>query len=151
MQIRYANTEDARRISYLIQKNTANVPENNYSQEQMTAWKRANSPKAIRESMKRRIIFCAFENKKLVGTIGLKENKVVGLYVSYSRRKSGIGRKLLTHLETHARTHGLKELVLTSTPSAKNFYTSNGFEIIKPVIVTILNVHFHETLMRKTF
>lgn len=150
MEIRKATPNNARRISYLIQKNTEKVLENNYSKEQITIWKKANTPKAIEKKMNERTIFCAFQHKKLVGTIGLYRNNVVGLYVSYSKRKLGIGKKLLEHLEQQARKQGIQQLILTSTPSGKKFYISNGYQPIQPITVDIMGVPFEETEMMKT-
>jgi len=149
MLIRRATQKDAKRISYLIQKNTENFKGNNYSKKQIKTWKAANTPTAIKHQLNERIIFCAFENKRLVGTIGLKENEVVGLYVSYTKIGKGIGKELLHHLVAYAKKKGIKKLQLTSTPSANSFYQSNGFSPQGSVIVTINGVDFQETKMTK--
>ncbi len=149
MLIRIATKKDARRISYLIRNNTEKVTENNYTQEQIKTWKKANTTKAVENNMKKRVIFCAFQNNKLIGTIGLQEKEVVGLYVNHAKRKLGIGRKLLQHLELYAQSIQLKELVLTSTRSAKRFYKNNGYKVIKSVIVKVNETEFKETEMKK--
>ena len=151
MEIRKATPNDARRISYLIQKNTERVVENGYSQAQIEVWKRFNAPSGIRQQMEKRILFCAFENQKLVGTIGLQDNEVVGLYVSYSQRKKGIGGILLDYLERYARNQKIEKLTLSATPSARRFYEKRGFISLKPVVVNILGVYFFETEMCKIF
>lgn len=150
MQIRIASKKDSRRISYLIQRNTERVGENLYSQQQIEIWKKVNTPKAIRDSFEERIIFCAFQNDQLVGTIALLANEVAGLYVSHAKRKLGIGKKLLRHLEDYARKKDIKKLTLTSTISARRFYERNGYKTVKPIVVKINGVAFHETLMTKT-
>ena len=149
MIIRRANLEDAARISYLIKRNTEKVKENNYSATQIRAWKKANTTVTIKRSMKNKIIFCAFENDQLIGTIGLQGNEVVGLYVSYSKRGQGIGRRLLSHLEQYAESKHIYKLVLTATPSAVRFYEANGYQSISKVVVTIDEVDFVETEMHK--
>ena len=125
------------------------VNENGYSAAQIAVWKKANTPKAIRESLKRRTIFCAFTKGKLIGTIGLEEQEVVGLYVSYSKRGLGIGGILLQHLEEYARQQSIVQLSLTATPSAQPFYAAKGYTRIKQVAVNIQGVDFHETAMFK--
>ena len=149
MEIRIATPNDAKRISYLIQKNTERVLENGYSQAQIGVWKRFNTPSGIRQQMEKRTIFCAFQNQKLVGTIGLQENEVVGLYVSYSQRKKGIGGILLDYLERYARNQKIEKITLTATPSARHFYEKRGFIPFKPVVVNINDVDFFETEMYK--
>ena len=64
----------------------------------------------IRKKLEERTIFCAFENKKLVGTIGLEGKEVVGLYVSYSNIGKGVGKALLNHLEEFAERNGIIDL-----------------------------------------
>jgi len=149
MHIRKATIHDARRISYLIRKNTEKVEENNYSEAQISAWKLANSPKAIINLLKKRTMFCAFRNGKLIGTIGLQGSEVVGAYVSYSKRGKGIGKKLLSYLEKYARKQQIQRLELTSTPSAVNFYKSLGYQAKRSVVLNINGVDFMETSMTK--
>ena len=149
MLIRQASRNDARRISYLIQKNTEKVVENNYSSEQIEVWKKANTQRAIEQKMEERILFVAFDKGKLVGTIGLQGNEVLGLYVSHTQRGKGIGRQLLKHLEAFACAHQIESLILTATPSGFPFYERNGFEAQEAVIVKIDGVDFMETKMIK--
>ncbi len=149
MHIRKATIEDASRISYLICMNIDRIIENNHSTEQKIAWKIENTPKAIREKMSSKTIFCAFENNRLLGTIALDENEIGGFYVSYSKRGLGIGKKLLDHLEDYAKAKSIKMLTLTSTPSARIFYLKNGYEAIENVTLNINGVDFEETRMTK--
>lgn len=150
MIIRQANKDDAQRISYLIQKNAEHVKNNNYSARQIETWKAANSSGTIRKKLEERTIFCDFENKKLVGTIGLEGKEVVGLYVSYSNIGKGVGKALLNHLEEFAERNGIIDLELTSTPSAKQFYQKKGYSAQEEVLVNVNGVSFMETKMTKT-
>ncbi|MEM6321441.1 MAG: GNAT family N-acetyltransferase [Bacteroidota bacterium] len=148
MNIRQAKNEDARRISYLIHKNTDANP-NDYTIEQIKAWKKYTTPANISKQLMDRKIFCAFENGKLIGTIALKENYILGFYVNPTVRGKGIGSKLLNHLEDYASTNGVKKLYLTSTPSAFPFYQNKGYTKKEEVIVTIYDVDFREVEMEK--
>ncbi len=149
LSIRKAKSTDAKKISYLIHQNTEKVLENRYSPEQVAIWKKANSPSAILRSMETKTLFCAFAGQYLVGTIGLLETEVVGLYVSPARRKQGIGGQLLAFLENYAQQQGIKELTLTATPSGQPFYRAKGYAPIKAVVVNIHGVEFQETAMKK--
>ncbi len=148
LEIRSAMLKDARRISYLIKKNTAGNP-NGYTPEQKAAWKAYNTPAKIKKQLSERDWFCAFERNKLVGTIGLRNNEVVGFYVSFAKRKKGIGAQLYAFIEKEAKQRNIKSLDLTATPSAISFYQSKGFHKIKEVIVSIGPVTFRETIMKK--
>ena len=149
MIIQKATHNDSKKISYLIQKNTEANP-NNYNQEQLVTWKKYNTPSRIKKQLTEREIFCAFENEKLVGTIGLISNEVVGFYVNPTKRGQGIGTKLFDFIENQAKQKGFETLYLTSTPSAVKFYQSKGFQQTKTVIVTIDSVDYQEYNMIKT-
>ena len=120
--IRQATKADAARISYLIRNNTDKVLSNPYNERQKEVWKAANTPAAIRKQLAHRIIFCAFIKDKMVGTIGLDQDMLVGLYVSHAQLGKGIAKALFLYLENYAKGQGLKSLRLLSTPSGKGFY-----------------------------
>ncbi len=148
MIIRKAVAKDAKRISYLIQKVTDKNP-NKYSEEQISAWKRYNTPSEIKRQLHNRVIFCAFKNARLIGTIALKDNRILGFYVSYTIRKNGVGTQLLEYLEAYALKLNLNTLQLTSTPSAFEFYKKRGYKVKKKVNLSIYGVDYPETEMEK--
>jgi GNAT superfamily N-acetyltransferase len=61
------------------------------------------------------------------GSIDSKESNLRALYVKPDSWRSGIGRLLLTHLETLARNAGLTKLTVDAAIRAKAFYSRNGF------------------------
>ena len=129
--IRKAQIQDARRISYLIQRNTEMVKENFYSEAQILVWKKANTPSSIVQQMQKSQFFCAFQAKQLVACIGIRNQEIFGFYVSYSKRGKGIGHLLFDHLLNWAKTKKETQLYLYTSPSAKNFYLKMktiGFE-----------------------
>lgn len=146
--IRKATVKDAQKISYLIQKNTTCNP-NNYSDEQMQAWKKYNTPSKIKEQFKSREIYCAFRHNKLIGTIGLQSNEIVGFYVSYSQRGKGVGKQLFNFIQNKIINKGFNKLLLTATPSAVNFYKQNGFVLLKTITVAIETIKYKEFTMHK--
>ena len=149
MEIREATINDAKRISYLINTLTNKNP-NNYTDIQLTTWKGYNTPSMIKKQFEDRTIFCAFSNKKLVGTIGLKNNYVVGFYISHSNRHKGIGSKLLNYIENYALNKNIKTLHLESTSSAIKFYESKGFQKKEKIKVILQGIEYTEVKMKKT-
>lgn len=149
LQIRKATIHDASKISYLIRKNASKVKENNYTPDQMFTWKNDNTIKRIKKKLEQRIIFCAFKNGKLVGTIGLENNYLVGLYISYSKRGQGIGYQLLIFLEDYAKQKNIKELHLTATPNGYGFYLKYGYQSQGKIELYYDGVKFIETKMKK--
>ena len=139
MIIKKATNDDINNISRLIIEVTDKNP-NQYSTEQIIAWKKYNTPSKIRKQMNDRLIFCAIKDNKLIGTIALKEDFILGFYVNYSVRKMGIGTKLLDYLERYAFANNIKKLRLTSTPSALDFYKNKGYKIKEKVVLTIYGI-----------
>ncbi|MCB4798050.1 GNAT family N-acetyltransferase [Neotamlana laminarinivorans] len=149
MEIRRAKLEDANKISYLVINTSATHNPNNYNTIQATTWQKYNTPARIKAQLQERTVFCAFINNKLVGTIGLKENWIVGFYVSHHIRGKGLGSELIHFIENYALEQNQKELFLIATPSAVAFYKSKNYSITKPVIVTLDHVDYDEFEMHK--
>lgn len=84
------------------------------------------------------VAMVAYIGKELVGTVCIKENDMdtrldltpwlAGLYVSVSRRKQGIGSKLVLAIEKKAKELGVKKLYLY-TPESESFYSKLGWHI----------------------
>ncbi len=144
-----AHPAEAAAISRLIEENTEQVTGNHDTAPQATVWGKAESPEYIRNLLYRRTIFCAYEQGRLVGTVGLEGRKIVGLYVDHTRQSKGIGNILLAHLEAHAREQGIEELVVTVVPSAIPFYEQHGYLAQGQEGVVVDGVVFEEISMRK--
>jgi len=147
--IRKANINDAKRLSYLIRKNAQLVEENGYTGDQRKAWGDQNKPKAIEQSLERRTVFCAFENNKMIGTIGLENEMLCGMYISYSKRGKDVGQKLISYLENYAQRKKINELKLTASPNGYGFYLKNGYEPYGEIELIFNGVKFMETKMKK--
>jgi GNAT superfamily N-acetyltransferase len=63
-----------------------------------------------------------------VGTLH-NEGEIKQCYVTRKAWRKGVGRRILTELEEHAKRIGLKELRLNSSVGARSFYQRNGFHI----------------------
>ena len=148
-KIRIATKEDIEQVSLLIIESIDQLEDRDYSEAQWTAWKAINMPEELRDKMKKRVIFCAFEAEEMVGTIGLEENELVALYISPRKKRRGIGSILLAHLEAYAFQQRVKELVVVSIPAAKSFYARHGFIITQEVLTIIKGVEYEETKMVK--
>ncbi len=131
--IRLAKVQDANAISYLVKKSIENTNKDAYTQQQIENWKKSYRIATVKKRMDTHTYFCAFIGKKLVGVVGIREDELVGMYVSIFKRKRGVGIVLLNHLEKFAMNKGLKQLVLNSTINAKEFYLKHGFRLKKNV------------------
>jgi GNAT superfamily N-acetyltransferase len=147
--IRPASQRDARALSALVRKNADDLLAGSYSARQLAAWKRYNTPARIRRRIAERATFCAFRGRRLCATAALGGTEVQGLYVNPRVCGQGIGRRLLSHLESLAASQGVTSLHLTSTPGAVAFYVRNGWRAGRTVVVVVLGVQFEETHMTK--
>jgi GNAT superfamily N-acetyltransferase len=113
------------------------------------AWKKYNTPSKIKNQLNKRIVFCAFEKNKLIGTIALKDDYILGFYVSYTHIKKGIGTILLSYIEKYALKKNIRKLHLTSTPSAFYFYKKKEYRLTKNIISSIHGIDYSEIEMEK--
>jgi len=69
--------------------------------------------------------------EELEGVVGLELFDAVGLLrslaVDSSRRRTGLGSKLVTHAEDYARSQGIKSLYLL-TVTAEDFFMHRGYQ-----------------------
>ncbi|MEA3329825.1 MAG: GNAT family N-acetyltransferase [Nanoarchaeota archaeon] len=130
MKIKRATKKDARKISILRRKTLKEINKNDYPQEHLQFLINENSTQEIINKMKERDIFCMWEKNILLGTIELKEDKVLGLFIKSAEIGKGIGIKFMDFIEDYARSKKIKQLRLYSTKFAFNFYKKRGYHLI---------------------
>jgi N-acetylglutamate synthase-like GNAT family acetyltransferase len=128
MKIRKAKSSDLKEMSILRMNTIKRFNAKDYPKKVFLDLLRRNSVPELKIKMKKGEIFCAVDNREIIGTVGLEEDKVWGMYTKVSRQGEGIGTKLMDFLEKHAKKKGLKNLFTYSTPYAKDFYIKRGFK-----------------------
>ena len=151
MRIRKAKLSDVGRISYIIKKNIDKVKENKYTKKQAEAWKKENTPFAIKNKIKdkERTNFVMVDNNKILGFIALDKNWVVNFYVDYKIRGKGVGSKLFNFIEKFVKKKGIKKLILNSSPAAIQFYKKRGYKSKGKYKYHVGKALLLETLMEK--
>lgn len=147
--IRKAQLSDAAELSALICETAQTLLKPHYSKEQWDIFTGYYSVQALTGKMPRQAVFCAESDGLIVGTIALDEDLVVGFYTRLQHINQGIGKRLMTHLETYAQSKGLAELRLLASPVGLAFYYSNGWQKIEELTIEYHGVNFEETLMTK--
>ena len=147
--IREAVVEDAEALSQMICENAYALLKPHYSEEQWDVFLKYYSPVVIAEKIKRQTIYCAIDEKTVVGCAGLNQDFVVGFYTRLDKRNLGIGKLLMNYLESQARMKGLKALQLAASPEGLGFYYKNGWEKVRDFETDHYGVQFQETLMVK--
>jgi len=129
MKIRIARKKDARKISILRRKTLKEINKNDYPEIFLQFLINENSMLGIINKMADRDMFCMWKGDTLLGTIELKGNKILGLFIKSSEGRKGIGTKLMDFIESYALSKKIKQVRLYSTRSAFNFYKKRGYRL----------------------
>ena len=130
--VRKAITTDAEAACIVLRRSITEccVEDHRNDPEVLSVWLRNKTPENIASW------FAAPDNFSVVATY---REKVVGVglliakgelalcYVLPEVRFTGVGKSLLSAMESHAMQSGITELRLSSTSTAKAFYLRNGF------------------------
>ncbi|MBO9728552.1 MAG: GNAT family N-acetyltransferase [Chitinophaga sp.] len=149
LHIRNAQISDAEQLSEMIYENTHAMLKPHYNQLQWETFVRYYSVPVLREKISAQAVFCAEINNKIVGTIALDGDFVVGFYTRLENMRQGIGKLLMDHLESYAASLGLTELQLGASPEGLAFYYKNGWQKVRDFTIYHYNVGYEETLMSK--
>jgi putative acetyltransferase len=104
-----------------------------YTQEQIEAWAGRNFKASLwDQAIDRDFVWVVEVDAKVLGFGHLalmdeKTGEVMGLYFTPELKGQGAGKKLLGIMKLEAQIHGIKELNLFATLTAKSFYQSQGF------------------------
>ncbi len=135
VQLRRMLSNDVDAIISVHKKSIDGLCNDFYSQEQMKVWTSMFNSKILNEGIKNpnNIGLIAIQNGEVVGYgfFNNQDKEVKGIYLVPDAAKNGIGRKILSELESIAKEYGLDELVLDSTLNAVGFYEKCGFRKIR--------------------
>lgn len=81
----------------------------------------------VKELLPNSEIYVYEENEKIVAFVGLIENYIAGIFVSFSFQSKGIGKKLLDYIKEFKKELSLN--VYVKNISAIKFYQREGFII----------------------
>ena len=100
-----------------------------YSLNQLEEWTGGTTSRAFADAVEERLLVATVgDHVAGTGMIDLTTGKIDAIFVHPAYMKRGIGAAMMRHLESLARSEGLRELKLDSTLNAAPFYRSLGFE-----------------------
>ncbi|MFJ2710273.1 GNAT family N-acetyltransferase [Pseudomonas sp. NPDC087346] len=144
--IRNAMNADAPAISRIIIGTLRVSNAQDYSSEIINQVVQSFSPQAILRLLTQRQVIVATLESHIVATASLDQGVVRSVFVEPAYQGMGIGRQLMTKIQSIAITEGLNLLRVPSSITAEGFYASLGFKKIRDV--------FHESertiIMSKT-
>ncbi|MBU1136114.1 MAG: GNAT family N-acetyltransferase [Nanoarchaeota archaeon] len=146
MEIRKFKKEDARKVSNLIRKCFREVNSKDYPKKVIDFMCSHFSPKKIIVNSAKRQIFVAVEKDKIIGTVSIHDNIILTVFVNPKIHGKGIGKKLMTKVESEAKKNGFKSVKLPSSITAIDFYKKLGYKKVK----VMYELNFGKTIeMRK--
>ncbi|CAN7199725.1 GNAT family N-acetyltransferase [Caballeronia sp. LjRoot31] len=100
-----------------------------YPLDQLEEWTGGTTSAAFADAVEARFLVATIdEHVAGTGMINLATGKIDAIFVHPAYMKRGIGAAMMRHLETLARSEGLRELKLDSTLNAAAFYRALGFQ-----------------------
>ncbi|WP_411385251.1 N-acetyltransferase family protein [Pseudomonas sp. MPB03] len=129
--IRNAMDTDAPAISQTIINALRQSNAQDYSPEIIDQVVQNFSPPAILQLLAQRQILVATVDNHIVATASLDQDVVRSVFVDPSYQGKGLGRHLMTRIQSIAINAGLKLLRVPSSITAEGFYASLGFEKVR--------------------
>ena len=129
--IRNATADDVPVISDLIRRTVRLSNARDYPAEIVELIVANFAPDKVAQRMSERDVFVCQTDGRIVGTISLGGSRLHSMFVEPRLQKSGIGARLVAHLEAHALTAGVNELQLSSSLTARGFYERLGYRLVR--------------------
>lgn len=125
--IRAADDRDAKAIAALIQRTLRVSNAADYAVDAIGRIHADYTPDRVLARIRARDVFVAELAETLVGTVGYGAGQLWGLFVAPEQQRLGIGRRLVAHIEDHARHRGARELGLAASLTGVDFYETLGY------------------------
>ncbi|MBB2947428.1 GNAT superfamily N-acetyltransferase [Actinoplanes lutulentus] len=130
MQIRLFRPEDAPAVSAVIRACLRDVNSRDYPPDVIDTMSAHFDPARVQELAARREMFVA-ESDQILGTVSRDGNKVYTMFVRPDQIGSGIGRRLMTHIESLAAAEGFDHMETGASITGHGFYQRLGYTDIR--------------------
>jgi GNAT superfamily N-acetyltransferase len=133
LQIRKAEPAEASIIGPLVQRTIRARNAADYAPAIIEMMCSNFAPDKFLERMAERDVFAAVQDGEIVGTVSFSRarSKLYSLFIEPHVQRGGIGRRLVDHIEQHAKNLGCIELQLSAAITAKPFYDRLGYATIR--------------------
>lgn len=133
LNIRKMTDDDCVAVTHIIHDNLRHVNSRDYPVEIISNMCRLFTPAYISEISKTRSVFVIVRETEIVGTASLDKDTIYTVFVDVQYHRSGIGRKLIQHVEKIALQSGVAQLKLPSSITGQGFYEKLGYKAIKVI------------------
>lgn len=151
MQIRLFQPGDAPAIAQLFHDTVRTINIQDYSLEQVTAW----SPDDLYfrdwlEGCSSKFTYVAEVDQQIIGFGELEQNGQIDcFYCHHLYQRQGVGSRIYTAIAKRAQELNLTHLFTEASITAKPFFLSKGFVVVKEQTVACRGQIFINYLMRK--
>ena len=92
-------------------------------------FKKYHSREKIEKEIENNIVFLCVTDNEIVGTVTIRDNEILRLFVSPKHQKKGYGRELLDFAEGKV-SEEYSEIVIDASLPAKSIYLKRGYKEI---------------------
>lgn len=115
-------------VSELIRNTLNDINSKDYSEHVIHNLREYYSPTAIIDMSHNRLILVATLANRIIGTVSLKDNFILTLFVDSHKVHQGVGTLLMAHVESIARQKGYSLVTVVSSVTAYSFYKQLGYQ-----------------------
>lgn len=152
MRVRTYEIDDTQEIMSLFYDTVHEVNIRDYTQEQVNAWASANMDIEVWiRGLSSKFTYVAEESNKVIGFGELESNGHIDhFYCHKDFQRKGVGTQILEQIESKARFLSIKTLFTEASITAKPFFESKGFIVVRKQEVERRGQKFINFLMEKT-
>jgi histone acetyltransferase (RNA polymerase elongator complex component) len=125
--------EDCVIVTRIIHDNLRYVNSRDYSEEIINHMCKLFTPAYITEIAKTRNVYVIVKDSEIVGTASLDQDTIYTVFVDVKHHRSGIGRKLIQHVEHVALQSEVTQLKLPSSITGQGFYEKLGYKAVQVI------------------
>jgi putative acetyltransferase len=133
--IRRATLADAEGIFRVHRSAIRDIAATHYTSEQIEAWAGRLSPASYSDPIENKILLVAVDTGQICGfgQLDARTSVVEAVYVLPSHLRRGLGSRLLSTLESIARSSGLAQLTLDASLNSVPFYERASYTPVRPM------------------
>ncbi|AFZ56632.1 GNAT family N-acetyltransferase [Anabaena cylindrica FACHB-243] len=152
MKLRSYRIEDTPEIINLFNDTIHNINVRDYSKEQVEAWASAKLDIEMWiNRLSNSFTYVAEENNQIIGFSNLEKNGHIDcFYCHHAFQRQGVGTKILDSIELQAKFLGITKLFTEASITAKPFFISKNFIVVKEQEVECRGQLFINFVMEKT-
>jgi GNAT superfamily N-acetyltransferase len=135
MPVRLASPDEAEILWEIRNQAIRHGCKNTYGADIVMAWTPDQMPPGYRKAITENPFFVAeahgLGTPAATGYLDLKNGSLEAIFTLPEFEGKGLATQILNTLKAEAKSRGFKEIILSSTPNAFEFYKRNGFSLVK--------------------